>query len=412
MLLLFLLTAELPHIIIEMTPYWNENYALIAQGFNIYDILLLAMLVVIIPKWIKNRNKMSVSIKRVLDVFFIFLAWLFFEVIRNVFQYGLSVFGEFRYEYLLLVIPVYITLFFNSKLIQDKLFSLIKIFTIFLPVICFPIVGLLKGFSFGPENRFFSAAIELGFPLAFFMLLLRQKLIKEKQFNSLTIFSLIICLLLIFLDTNRSVIISLTVGLIVYFLLGNIKISFKKVIRIAILVVLVLSILSFIGYNFQKDFLNRVQAYTNPSNDQTSDWRLQFWVALIPNILKNPLMGMGFGGWWKIYVPELHTVLEVTPHSFYIESLTKIGLIGMVLFLTFLFYCYKHFYSIFKCKLTYDSYYRFASMLGIITLFIMLIFYVAYTPVYYELILLGFTLSITVSKNGDLNKNKLNIKAV
>ncbi|MFA6598868.1 MAG: O-antigen ligase family protein [Ignavibacteriaceae bacterium] len=392
----FMITAVMPNIAFATTPFWNEEYAQITRGFYVYDVILLAMMIVMIPRWWKERHRMGVKVRRLFDSFFFFLGWLFFEIIRNIPQYGLSSFGEFRYEYLMLVMPIYVALYFKDESIQKRLLGLIKFYIFFLPILVFPIVGSLKGFQFGSQDRFYTAAIEIGYPLGILLLLVRQKYLKTIEFNIFYIFSLVFIVIIMLIDSHRSVMISVVIGFFIYILLGKVKISFRMIAAILVLTAVGVYVLSLIGFNYQYDFISRIQAYTQPENDETSKWRLELWTVLMVDILKKPWTGSGFGGWWNIYVPEINQNITATPHSFYMQSLSRIGVIGLFLYLVFIYRCTIYFFQIYVIKIIKNNYNKVAAVIGIITIIIMHVFFITYTPVYYILIILGYSIATSL----------------
>ena len=85
----------------------------------------------------------------------------------------------------------------------------------------------------------------------------------------------------------------------------------------------------------------RLVAFTNPKADSTSFWRLAVWDASLNDFINSPLFGKGFGGYWHTFVPELNNVVSFSPHNLYIQTLVKIGLVGLFLYLIIVFKFYK-----------------------------------------------------------------------
>ena len=78
------------------------------------------------------------------------------ETIRNITLYGISAPGEFRFRYLILVIPFYVALYFllNTRERNSQNFCFFA--PLIFPFYVFPLLGSLKGWVFGAnENRLF-----------------------------------------------------------------------------------------------------------------------------------------------------------------------------------------------------------------------------------------------------------------
>ena len=107
-----LITGVIPTVF-QMTPIFSEDYGVIGRGFHAPDIALLSMAGAVLLQVRKRqgvqRNSLGLS-----TLILLFGIWLLFEILRNFGGYGLSAPGEFRYRYLILILPLYITLFFPS----------------------------------------------------------------------------------------------------------------------------------------------------------------------------------------------------------------------------------------------------------------------------------------------------------
>lgn len=57
--------------------------------------------------------------------------------------------------------------------------------------------------------------------------------------------------------------------------------------------------------------------------------------------LQDPLFGQGFGGYWDVYVPELGARVITSPHSVYVQTLVKVGLVGLASLLAWFGVCIR-----------------------------------------------------------------------
>ncbi|MBA4376699.1 MAG: hypothetical protein C0401_11080, partial [Anaerolinea sp.] len=120
----FVVIGILPSMI-QMTPIYNESFGLIGGGLYAIDAVLMAM--GFATGWrIMSDRQIRLKSKGIIGVLISLLAmWLLFEILRNIRVYGLSAPGEFRFRYLILVMPLYVGLFFTSSEQRKKLFQLL-----------------------------------------------------------------------------------------------------------------------------------------------------------------------------------------------------------------------------------------------------------------------------------------------
>jgi O-antigen ligase len=75
-----------------------------------------------------------------------------------------------------------------------------------------------------------------------------------------------------------------------------------------------------------------------PQADRTGSWRLIAWQQELDSALKHPLFGEPFGGYSHWY--DGHQWLRVHVHNGYIMYFSKLGLLGLSLFLIAVFLWY------------------------------------------------------------------------
>jgi O-antigen ligase len=73
-------------------------------------------------------------------------------------------------------------------------------------------------------------------------------------------------------------------------------------------------------------------------SDNSLNERFSYYQTALQAFWQHPLIGVGFGGW-----PLFHGLGDVSihPHNIFLEILSETGLIGLILFLIFLFLCTK-----------------------------------------------------------------------
>lgn len=104
-------------------PEWYEKMAqflYLNNGIGIIDLILILMMLLTIYRYLTEQYQ-DLQNLGVMGLIITFSVWLMVEIIRNLNQYKLSALGEFRFRYLILVLPIYIALNFNNPEARKKL---------------------------------------------------------------------------------------------------------------------------------------------------------------------------------------------------------------------------------------------------------------------------------------------------
>ena len=401
-----IITGVLPYVF-QMTNSLPEDFTKIGWGINAPDIVLLSMAGAIFLEALIIKRKVSKQNSLGLSIYIIFFAlWLFFEILRNVKEYGLSAPGEFRYRYFILVLPLYINLFFSSVEERKKLFKVLIFFSILFTLACIPIIGILKGWSIGPESRFLPSSISLGLVYGLVAIFLGKKygLLKLSSVY-LWIISIPVGIVIL-IDSHRSVWLALLVLLLSLILLKEIR--FGKVLSWSIPSILIGLVIWIVagsfGFNMIEYITTRGSAFINPQEDPTASWRLAIWKAQLERFLEYPVLGGGFGGYWQVYVPELRGEIDVSPHSLYLQTLVKIGIVGLLAYCAIIFKVFlqlkrwiethrKGYYPEFGIALT-----------GLIILIASHAYYAFYAFEYYTWLFVGLSVAVLNDKSKYMNK--------
>ena len=401
-----IITGVLPNVF-QMTGYLPEGFTVIGWGINAYDIVLLSMAGAIILESIIIKRKTSKQNSLGLSIYIILFAiWLFFEILRNINEYGRSAPGEFRYRYFILISPLYISLFFSSIEERKRLLKVLIFFSIFFTLACIPIIGTLKGWSIGAQSRFLPSSISLGLMYGLAALFLSKKYGLLKLSN---IYLWIISIpvgLLILIDSHRSVWLALFALLLS--LIAFREFRFGKVLSWSIPSILILLIIwvtvSLFGLNVVEYLTARGAAFFNPQEDPTAMWRIAIWRAQLERFLEYPVLGEGFGGYWQVYVPELKVNIDVSPHNLYLQTLVKIGIIGLLAYIAIIFKAFHHLKR--WIEVHRKGYYpEFGIvMLGSAILIASHTYYVSYAFEYYTWLFVGLSVAVIKDKSTYMNK--------
>jgi len=393
---LLIISTVLPTIF-QMVPEYSEEWMLVGYGIRIQDVLLVSMLGAAILKAVPSNKKQSIQNNLGLTVYVILFGLLIcFEIVRNINLYGLSAPGEFRYRYLILAIPIYITLLFSSEKSRLNLLKILIVSSLFFPLICVPIIGMLKGWNIGPENRFYPSSISLGllYGLLALGLCKKYKIIKINNFFYWPIFSLVIFMLII--DSHRSVWLACFSIVVVLFWIKNFNYSkrvnntFLIIISIVLILILTNQILKF---EMKTNLLDYIVGRTipliniNETHDNTVAWRIAQWRAQMTKLYASPIVGEGFGGYWGF--SGMRGDLGVQPHNLYIQTLVKLGIVGMLLYLIIIAKIFVNLKrSLANDKLKSDPN-TCLIVIGLVILVASHVFYIAYSFEYYSLLFIG-----------------------
>jgi len=407
---LLIALAVLPTIF-QMVPNYSEEWTRVGFGIRIEDVVLVSMLGAVFLKVIFRAKSSYLQDNLSLSVYIIlFGLWILFEIIRNVGIYGLSAPGEFRYRYLILSVPLYITLFFSSTEKRKKLLKLLIVSSLFFPIMCVPIIGKLKGWSIGPDARFFSASISLGLLYGLLALSLGKKyrIIKIKEILYWLIF--VISGLMIIIDSHRSVWIATVTVVVVLFWIKEINYS-KRMNRtllaiLSIIIILTLTnqiLISKTETNLIDYLAGRTSALLklDESYNNTASWRVAQWKEQMTKFIASPIIGEGFGSYWGF--SGIKGDLGVSPHNLYIQTLVKLGSVGLVFYLMIvvkIFFKFKHTATKYKIK---DDPGLPLLILGLVVLIASHVFYMAYSFEYYSFLFIGLGVASLKNEKYSIN---------
>jgi len=332
--------AILPQILRETTLVTDGSWGQFAAGLQFSDVVLFAMLAAVVYRAFAPRplalghpaeDRLPVSL---LATASLFAAWLVIEVLRNAPVYGVSALGEFRFNFLALAAPAYLTLFCRERKLQRSVFILLVAGSVVAPLVLIPVIGAVKGWGIGPTSRYLPADISLGlvFGLTALTLARRHGVLRVP----LWLLGGLGCVVatVVVVDSHRSAWLAALVLLLALIVLGELPLSrtWQWGAMLALLVAVAFVALGFMNVDPVAYVGERGAAILNPEQDPTSAWRLAIWRQQLPVIASHPLAGRGFGGYWDIRVPELAQSVTVFPHSLYILILVKLGMVGFALY--------------------------------------------------------------------------------
>ena len=148
---LFLLLGPLAGVL-QMTPSGALLQSLSVAAIRPVDAVLTAMLAAALYRGVALAWARTGLVPTALRWTLILLAgWILLEVARNITTYGLSAPGEFRYRYLVLVMPAYVALSFTRVEQRRRLLQAAILAATVLTLCFMPLIGLTKGWAVGPR---------------------------------------------------------------------------------------------------------------------------------------------------------------------------------------------------------------------------------------------------------------------
>ena len=142
-----------------------------------------------------------------------------------------------------------------------------------------------------------------------------------------------LAIFIILIDSHRSVWLSIIVIFIILFLIReeNKRIILRRILP-ALAIIAILFILVSSWTDISRFLSERLLAFTNPEQDPNANWRLLNWSFQMKRFFHSPIIGEGFGGYWgfNIYKNDIW----IMPHNLYIMILAKLGLVGLILYVS------------------------------------------------------------------------------
>jgi O-antigen ligase len=316
--------------VFQMTPGWDETWEMLFAGIRVTDVLLVGMAGASVAKLL-SRPFRSARATVLSCLAAAFAAWLAFEMVRNVGAYGIASLGEFRFRYLILALPVYVMTMLDTA--EKRRRAFVAVWWLMLPVVLafVPAIGVMKGWSIGDTNRFLPSPLSLGlvYGVLTFWLARSHGLMRVPRWAGGVMTTAAAALVLA--DGHRSVWLALAVALLTIALLGELPLRRAWAWgSMALLLGVVVALLATgVGFNTFEYVSQRGSAFIQPMEDATSAWRLYVWKAQLERVASTPFTGTGFGSYWSVYVPELRAVIDLMPHNLYVQTLVKLGLVGL-----------------------------------------------------------------------------------
>ena len=335
----------------------NLTILFFSRHFNLYYLPLLLLLYLFLFS-ISNYSTVFIILK----VFSSLLLFPFWKDLKK--EFHPEYFTRFLRNSLLIILYFLITIYYS----ENPQFGFTKLFIVIISYLPIILVTFLVIKSTGRREFFIYSLIALASIGSIFAILLSPfeygTLYSFSFFRwSHVVFSRFICLALLFnfyliLNTKRSdLLLNITLQIILFGLLfsgarGTVAVAilcplllvllskslFYNKILIIVHVIFALIIFIIFGPTLQQNrLLNSGEIILGKSEiDGSISNRISAFEISVERWQKHPIGGLGLGGFNTFYKSDLPQKM-VYPHNLLLEILVEFGLVGMFLFLTFLF---------------------------------------------------------------------------
>lgn len=147
---------------------------------------------------------------------------------------------------------------------------------------------------------------------------------------------------LLIATASRVAFISFFLGIVLFFTLQKTRKIYSK-----LMIILFGFLVIIIGFNYLQQTDSTILFRLNQSaNEGNLSGRDEIWAGYMPTIIQNPIFGVGMSG--KSSSSIKYFGRDWSPHNVFIEILLYSGIIGLFIFLIFLYYFYKNAYLYYK----------------------------------------------------------------
>lgn len=303
----------------------------------IYTVFILAFLRFIFKKEYSTLNDSG-------GLFLLFLFSILFFIGVGFVHFGYRAFGEGRYFLWLFGFFLPFLLFpLTNKIEIEQILKVVEI-TIYLSAILGVILFIAEVIYGGriflsqPNKELiklsdFRGVRYLGseetYNIVVLLLFLTIKILVTKKVKIFNVLLIVMLTAIVAITKNRAAPVALIVAFLIYLLLkGNIK----QIIFLITLCLMSLWILSLIVPQIVESILFAFEGVLNIREDTTGSWRYFVQLSAIEQGLERPYFGIGFGGHFQYYAPELGgKIIELPPHNAFVHLFSKTGIFPVLL---------------------------------------------------------------------------------
>jgi hypothetical protein len=370
---------------LQKTLFYLGNSKVYAQ-----DMLIAAMTIYLVFQLLcKYRRDLFKSKSTIF--FVLYFLWGILSIARGYPRYGFSAIGESRWYVLIILFYFFVLISFHQK--KDAL-----LFLKWMPI--FVAIMIIKNFTIffflnsdmerigRTAFRFIysTETLLIAFLLVFLLLI---SLNRQVKISSLRInFISFLLLSIIVVVQIRSVWLATAGGLFATYILSK-----KKMLKVLISIGLTIFLLftfapfvsKFVGVNLYKALKNSAIFLQSPEKDSTASWRLTAWKQELKRTKEYPIIGGSLGGYSEWFDGQHWQ--RVMVHNGYIMIFSKLGIVGIFLLFSGIFFWYKEMNQYVRNE--NDFYYKMIGIALQISVFMHLIYVAFYDFTVFFWILIG-----------------------
>lgn len=311
-----------------------------------------------------------------ISIWSIFMLWMIFELARSATMFGLvSPLGEFRTYFREILIIPYIMIFASTRGEQWRMFKVLLWVTLFMIAVGFFRGGYVHKFRFAAYAKWLYQHGSLGLVCGTLGLYLMQRFGFWKYGNFWFAVLIASSMGLTVISSHRSVWLAAMVSLFVLFMMGHLRLG--NLIKMGAAMLSAALIINFVydEIDLVSFIETRLVALTDPTEDETANWRYLIWMDAIKQSSAHLLEGKGLGNYFMMRAPNGLIVTKML-HNQYVQLLYQVGLIGLLLYIGFVIQ------MIVRLRRTYketgDPFYKMVCLLALVVLLGSSAYYIAY----------------------------------
>ena len=359
------------------------------------DPILFGIIMAMFLKLASGDQRARTTLYREISIWSIFMLWMVFELVRSFAMFGpVNALGEFRTYFREIVIIPYVIMFIRTRGEQWRAFQILLWSMLFLILVGFFRGGYVHKFRFAAYAKWLYQHGSLGLLWGTLALYLMHQFGYWRRGNVL--FGIIIAssLGLTLIASHRSVWLAAFIAVIMLLFMGYFK--FSNLVKMGVAFFIAALTINFVYSEIDLvDFIQeRLVALTDPTEDQTANWRYLVWQDALEQSKAFILEGKGLGNYFSTRLPN-GMVVEVMLHNQYIQLIYQVGVIGLVLYLGFLIQMYRRLSKTYRE--TSDPFYRMIALLNMVIIVSVSAYYVAYEYEPFTWLFVGLGLSVSLS---------------
>ena len=388
-------------IMVEMIVWDYDKYyepsLTIGGGIDMLygDPILFGIVAAMFIKLFTGDQRAKDTLYKEISIWSFFMLWMIFELLRSFAMFGVvNALGEFRTYFREIVIIPYVVIFFRTRKDQWKAFQVLLWSMLFLILVGFFRGGYVHRFRFAAYAKWLYQHGSLGLLWGTLALYLTHKFGFWRRSNALFLILIFSSLGLTVIASHRSVWLAAFISIAMLIVMGYFK--FSNIVKMGAVMFIAALVINF-TYS-EIDLVGFVQerlvALTDPTEDETANWRYLVWQDALEQSKAFIFEGKGLGNYFSTRLPN-GAIVEVMLHNQYIQLIYQVGVIGLILYLGFLIQMYIRLRNTYRE--THDPFYRMIALLNMVIIVAVSAYYVAYEYEPFTWLFVGLGLAVTMS---------------